>query len=91
MTKQQIKDYEKVQSIDILKMWIETKAEPEYYGKTLEELPLEFAISDIDTLLDNTLTELQCSWGDTEYRKHLQATARKAKAFLKKYNTLQKG
>lgn len=83
MTKQQIKDYEKVQPIDILKMW--TEWVPGYEGWALEELPLDCAISDIDSLLDNTLTELNCTWGDSEYRKHLQATARKAKWFLKKY------
>ena len=89
MTRQQLKDYEKVQPIDILKMWTETKAEPEHYGKTLDELPLECAVSDIDSLLDNTLTELNCTFGDTDYRKELQATARKAKAFLRKYNTVK--
>lgn len=85
MTRQQLKDYDKVQSTEVLKLWVETAAEPEHYGKTLEELPLECAISDIDSLLDNVLTELHCTWGDTEYRKELQATARKAKAFLRKY------
>lgn len=84
MTKQQIKDYDKVQSIEILKMW--TECTPEYNGYTLEELPLDCAISDIDSLLDNVLTELNCTWGDTEYRKELQTKARKAKVFLKKYN-----
>lgn len=83
MTKQQIKDYDKVQSVEILKMW--TEWTPEYKGCTLEELPLECAVSDIDSLLDNVLTELNCTWGDTEYRKELQATVRKAKTFLKKY------
>lgn len=83
MTKQQLKDYEKVQPTELLELWIE--CEPEYANYTLETLPLHCAISDIDSLLDNTLAELREVWGDTEYRKYLLAKARKAIAFLKKY------
>ena len=84
MTKQQLKDYEKVQSLEILKMW--TEWTPEYKGCTLEDLPLECAISDIDSLLDNTMAELNQGFPHGDYLKELQATARKAKAFLRKYN-----
>lgn len=84
MTKQQIKDYEKVQPVEILKMW--TEWTPEYKGWTLEALPLECAISDIDSLLDNTMTELNDIFPEGDYYKELKATARKARTFLKKYN-----
>lgn len=83
MTKQQIKDYEKVQPLEILKMW--TEWTPEYKGYTLETLPIDCAISDIDSLLDNTQAELRGMWSDDVRFKELKTTARKAKWFLKKY------
>ena len=71
MTSQQIKDYEKVQSLEILKLW--TEWDERYKGLTLEELPLECAISDMEMILSDG--------EDT----HTKATINKAKQFLKKY------
>lgn len=84
MTKQQIKDYDKVQTTILLKMWINDGNPDSVKDEELEKLPIEYAVSDIDCLLDNTLAELRETY-NAEGRKRLQATARRARAFLKKY------
>lgn len=72
MTKQQIKDYEKVQSIDILELWIQ--CDERYKGMTLDELPIECAISDMEMVVL-----------DGEDAFHTKEEVRKAKWFMKKY------
>jgi hypothetical protein len=84
MTRQQIKDYEKVQSVVLLKMWIDAGNPDSVKDEELEKLTIRYAISDIDSLLDNTQAELQCTY-DEEDRKMLLTKARKAKWFLRKY------
>lgn len=80
MTNQQLKDYEKVQPICALDVYIDDG----HYG-TYGEISIEDAISDIDYLLDNALAELTQSYPQGEYKKELQRRVRSAKWFLKKY------
>lgn len=75
MTRQQIKDYEKVVSLSELMLWIEW--DERYKGFTLEELPLSCAISDMEMIVDNEDAE---NYGDDT-----ASVVRKAKAFLRKY------
>lgn len=71
MTKQQIKDYKKVQPIDILELWF-------YEGySSLEELPLQCAISDMEMIILDADAE--------NYGEDTAKVVRKAKWFLKKY------
>lgn len=83
MTKQQIKDYEKIQSKEELELWI--RYVPEYKDcKRVEELPLKCAISDIESLADNlTYSVRDCN--DEEWLKADLEKLRKAKWFLKKW------
>lgn len=85
MTKQQIKDYAKVQPVELLKMWIDEGNPDSVPDERLEELSFNCAISDIDCLLDNINAELQFTY-DSDRRKELFATRRKAEWFLNKYN-----
>jgi hypothetical protein len=77
MTQQQIKDYEKVQSIEILKMW--TQHDERFKGYTLEELPLSCAISDMEMTIADEAAQ---NFGAKTAR-----VVRMAKAFLIKYRT----
>lgn len=75
MTTQQIKDYEKVESLSVLRLW--TECDERYKGMSLEELPLKCAISDMEMIVDNEDAE---NYGDDTAK-----VVRKAKAFLRKY------
>lgn len=75
MTKQQIKDYEKVESLSVLRLWIE--CDERYKGCTLEDLPLSCAISDMETIVYNEDAE--------NYGEDTAKVVRKARAFLRKY------
>lgn len=75
MTKQQIKDYEKVESLSVLRLW--TEYDERYKGMSLEELPLRCAISDMEMIVDNADAE---NYGDDTAK-----VVRKAKAYLRKY------
>lgn len=71
MTKQQLKDYAKVQPLDILELW-------KYEGyKSLEEIPLKCAISDMEMVVLDADSE--------NYGEDTASVVRKAKAFLRKY------
>lgn len=76
MTKQQIKDYEKVQSLTYLKMWVDDGNPDSVPDEELEKLPLKYAISDIDYLANNLLAD-----NDNSDKQQLK----RAKWFLKKY------
>lgn len=76
MTKQQIKDYKRVQSLTYLKMWIDDGNPDSVTDDELEKLPLKYAISDIDYLADNLLAD-----NDNSDKQQLK----RAKWFLKKY------
>lgn len=80
ITKQVLKDYEKVQSTECLKLWTGDDC---CKDEELLKLPLGLALSDIDTQLDNMQYEVNECEG--EERKKMQARIRSAKAFLKKY------
>lgn len=78
MTKQQIKDYEKVEGhLIYLKMWINAGYPDGVKDEELLELPLSCAISDMEQIVDNA--ECQ-NYGDDTAK-----VVRKAKAFLRKY------
>ena len=72
MTKQQLKDYEKVQSLECLEMWLEGES-----WTTLEEIPLRCAISDMEMII---LDEDAQNFGEDTAK-----VIRKAKAFIRKY------
>lgn len=72
MTRQQLADYERVQSVEILKLWIECV--PEYKGKSIGELPIRCAISDMEMVI--------CDGVEAGRTKH---EVSRAKEFLKKY------
>lgn len=76
MTKQQIKDYEKVQWLGFLKMWINDGNPDSVKDEELEDLPLEYAISDIDCLEDNL---------SADYDHCDKQQLRTARWFLRKY------
>ena len=75
MTRQQLTDYEKVQSVEFLKLW--TECVPEYKGKSSGELPLKCAISDMEMIINDEEAQ--------NFGKDTARVVRKAKAFLKKY------
>ena len=72
MTKQQIKDYQKVQSIDILGLWLQW--DERYKEMTLEELPIRCAISDMEMIISDGVES-----------GHTKEEVKAAKWFLKKY------
>ena len=76
MTKKQIKDYEKVQSLTYLKMWIDDGNPDSVPDEDLESLSLACAVSDIDYLIDNLLADQ-----DNCDKQQLK----KARWFLRKY------
>jgi hypothetical protein len=71
MTKQQLKDYEKVQSLECLELWM-----CEGYSD-LNEIPLKCAISDMEMII---LDEDAENFGDNTAN-----VIRLAKAFIRKY------
>lgn len=75
MTKQQIQDYAKVESLSVLRLWVE--CDERYKGMSFEELPLRCAISDMEMIVDNADAE---NYGDSTAN-----VVRKAKWFLRKY------
>ena len=79
MTKQQIKDYEKVEGhLIYLKMWINDGNPDSVKDEELLDLPLSYAISNAEYIIDNAEAE---NYGDDTAK-----VVRKAKAFLRKYN-----
>lgn len=81
ITKQVLKDYEKVQSKECLKLWVDNSGCCK--DEELLKLPLGCALSDIDTQLDNMRYEVEYLYD--EERKDMQMRIRSAKAFLRKY------
>ena len=91
MTKQQLKDYEKVQSTILLAMWINDGTPDSVPESELLKLPLEYAISDIDSLADNLSAELpDYDYSDDKYYVEVAEKLKKAKWFLRKYRRLAK-
>ena len=81
VTKQVLKDYEKVQSKECLKLWVDNSGCCK--DEELLKLPLGCALSDIDSELSNMVAERDYCCGE-ELQK-IQTRIRSAKAFLKKY------
>ena len=76
MTKQQIEDYKKVQSIDILELW-------KYDGYiSIEEIPLKCAISDMEMIINDADAE--------NFGEDTANVVRKAKWFIRKYQRKNK-
>ena len=75
MTKQQLKDYAKVQSLEILGLW--TECVSQYKGCSLLDLPLRCAISDMEQIVLDADAE--------NFGEDTASVVRKAKWFLKKY------
>ena len=75
MTKQQIEDYGKVESLSVLRLW--TECDERYKGMNLEDLPLKCAISDMEMIVDNEEAQ--------NYGNKTAKVVRMAKAFLRKY------
>lgn len=85
MTKQQLKDYEKVQSTILLAMWINDGCPDSVPESELLKLPLEYAISDIDSMVDNARAELGDYEPDTEYEWEIYKRMKAGERFLRKY------
>ena len=94
MTKQQLKDYDKVVTTGHLDVYLDTN--PIEYGvdhpvNCYEDIPLRCALSDMDTFIDNWTTELNLEYFDDEdpedvaREKELRRRIRAAKWFIKKY------
>ena len=90
MTKQQLKDYEKVQSTILLAMWINDGTPDSVPESELLKLPLEYAISDIDSMVDNARAELGGYEPDTEYEWEIYKRKKAGERFLRKYRRLAK-
>lgn len=83
MTKQQIKDYEKVQSIDIVKEWISGGG---FADSVLETLPIECAISDMEMVISDGEAELECWINFPEEYNIIKKRIKAAKWFIRKYS-----
>ena len=81
VTKQVLRDYDKVQPVCLLGMWISDGNPDSVPESELLKLPLKNAISDIDSTLDNLQAEVYWGDDDEEHRRRI----RHAKAFLRKY------
>lgn len=86
MTKQQLKDYEKVQPTILLAMWVNDGNPDSVPESELLKLPLEYAISDIDSMVDNARAELGGYEPDTEYEWEIYKRMKAGERFLRKYN-----
>lgn len=85
MTKQQLKDYEKVQPAILLAMWVSDGNPDSVPESELLKLPLEYAISDIDSMVDNARAELGGYEPDTEYEWEIYKRMKAGERFLRKY------
>ena len=87
MTKQQLKDYEKVQSTILLAMWVSDASPDDVPESELLKLPLDCAISDIDSMVDNARAELGgCRPDpDDEYEMEIYKLMKAGERFLRKY------
>lgn len=85
MTKQQLKDYEKVQPTILLAMWVSDGNPDSVPESELLKLPLEYAISDIDSMVDNARAELGDYEPDTEYEWEIYKRMKAGERFLRKY------
>lgn len=85
MTKQQLKDYEKVQSTILLAMWVSDGSPDDVPESELLKLPLDCAISDIDSMVDNARAELGGYEPDTEYEWEIYKRMKAGERFLRKY------
>lgn len=86
MTKQQLKDYEKVQSTILLAMWINDGCPDSVPESELLKLHIKYAISDIDSLADNIMAELpDYDYSDDKYYVEKEKQLKLAKQFLRKY------
>lgn len=86
MTKQQLKDYEKVQSTVLLAMWVNDGNPDSVPESELLKLPLKYAISDIDSMVDNARAELGGYEPETEYEWEVYKRMKAGERFLRKYN-----
>lgn len=86
MTKQQLKDYEKVQPTILLAMWVNDGTPDSVPESELLKLPIEYAISDIDSMVDNARAELGGYEPDTEYEREIYKRMKAGERFLRKYN-----
>lgn len=82
MTTQQLKDYEKVQPLELLALW--TECVTQYKGMTLKALPLRCAISDMEAVISDGEAELDSWQGFDEYDV-IKNRIKQAKRFLSKY------
>ena len=85
MTKQQLKDYEKVQSLILLAMWVSDGSPDSVPESELLKLPLDYAISDIDSMVDNARAELGGYEPETEYEMEVYRRMKAGERFLRKY------
>lgn len=85
MTKQQLKDYEKVQSTILLAMWVSDGDPDSVPESELLKLPIEYAISDIDSMVDNARAELGGYEPETEYEMEIYKRMKAGERFLRKY------
>lgn len=85
MTKQQLKDYEKVQSTILLAMWVSDGSPDSVPESELLKLPLDCAISDIDSMVDNARAELGGYEPETEYEMEVYKRMKAGERFLRKY------
>lgn len=85
MTKQQIKDYENIQDLSYLKMWVCENCPDNVSDEELLNIDLSCAVSDIEFLLDNTCAELRHAC-DVEEETRLKKKITMCKKFLRKYN-----
>lgn len=90
MTKQQLKDYEKVQSTILLAMWINDGNPDSVPESELLKLPIEYAISDIDSMVDNARAELGDYEPETEYEWEIYNRMKAGERFLRKYRRFAK-
>ena len=87
MTKQQLKDYEKVQPLILLAMWVSDGSPDSVPESELLKLPLDYAISDIDSMVDNARAELggYAPDPDCEYEMEVYKRMKAGERFLRKY------
>lgn len=85
VTKQILKDYEKVQSTICLAMWVSDGCPDSVPESELLKLPLKYAISDIDSVVDNARAELGGNEPDTEYEREIYKRMKAGERFLRKY------
>ena len=86
VTKQVLKDYEKVQPTICLAMWVSDGSPDSVPESELLKLPLKYAISDIDSVVDNARAELGGYKPENEYEREIYNRMKAGERFLRKYN-----